>query len=277
MPESAPQIQYRQQFVAGFAQRQSLLRECVTTEAVIKGNQATFLIANDNATVVTRGINGNIPYQPNDTSQVTVTLVEKHAPVEMTGFNIFQSQGDQRRIMQMRSMNAINRDIDDVIITALNAATTTSPVTGAAGLAWFNRGFSLLARNDVGEGDIYAVITPDAHRKLLEVSAFTSADFVEVKPLANMPEYRGVRGYYNFAGVRVLVSNRLPGRTTSSATCFMFHKDAIGHAANVNDVQALIGYDEKQDASWARTTLYQGALLLQNSGVIKMTHDDTAA
>ena len=276
MAESAFQIQYRDQFIASFAQRQTLLREFVTTEAVIKGNQATFLIGNDNAQVVTRGINGNIPYQANDTTQVTATLVEKHAPVEMTGFNIFASQGNQRAIMQMRSMNAINRDIDDAIITALNTATTTSTVTGAASLAWFTKALSTIERNDVS-GDLTAVITPDANRKLLSVSAFTSADFVDAKPLASMPEYKGVRGYYNWAGVRIIVSNRLPGIGTSSATCFLFHRDAIGHAANTGFIDSKIGYDEKQDSSWARTTLYHGGLLLQNSGVIKITHDDTAA
>lgn len=276
MAESAFQLQYRQQFVAGFAQRQTLLRDFVTKEGIVKGNQGTFLVASDNAQVVTRGINGNIPYQANDTTQVTVTLAEKHAPVEMTGFNIFSSQGDQRRIMQMRSMNAINRDIDDGIITALTGA-SASVAAAAASLTWFTNGLQKLQEADVGEGDVTFVITPAAHKQLLRQTAFTSADFVEQRPLASMPEYRGIRGYYMWGGVRILVSNRLPGRTTSSASCFMFHRDAVGHAANVADIQALVGYDEKQDSSWARTTLYHGALLIQNSGVVKLLHDDTVA
>ena len=47
MAETAFQIQYRQEFIAGFEQRQSLLRSHTTTEAVIKGNQATVLVAPD--------------------------------------------------------------------------------------------------------------------------------------------------------------------------------------------------------------------------------------
>ena len=45
MSDTAYQTQYRQEFIAGFEQRQSLLRDTVTTEAVIKGNTAVFLVA----------------------------------------------------------------------------------------------------------------------------------------------------------------------------------------------------------------------------------------
>jgi hypothetical protein len=60
--DSAYQTQYRQEFVTGFEQHQSLLRDTVTTEAEIKGNVAVFLVADSGgAAAVTRGINGLIP------------------------------------------------------------------------------------------------------------------------------------------------------------------------------------------------------------------------
>ena len=56
MPATAFQIQYRQEFIATFEQKQSLLRDTVTTEAVIKGNTATFLVAGSGgATATSRG------------------------------------------------------------------------------------------------------------------------------------------------------------------------------------------------------------------------------
>ena len=45
MADSAFQIQYRQEFIAQFEQGVSWLRTVCTTEAVIKGNQAMFLVA----------------------------------------------------------------------------------------------------------------------------------------------------------------------------------------------------------------------------------------
>jgi len=73
------QQQYRAEFIAGFEQKQSLLRDMVTTEAVIKGNQATFLVADSgNAEAKTRGVNGLIPARADNLSQPVATLAEWH-------------------------------------------------------------------------------------------------------------------------------------------------------------------------------------------------------
>lgn len=113
MAESAFQIQYRQELIAGFEQNQTLLRNTVTTEAVIKGNQAVFnVIDSGSAAAVTRGLNGLIPGRADNNTQNTATLKEWHDKAIKTGFNIFASQGDQRRAMQDTTTAVINRRID---------------------------------------------------------------------------------------------------------------------------------------------------------------------
>ncbi|MFW5926428.1 MAG: hypothetical protein ACOCSR_00105, partial [Wenzhouxiangella sp.] len=77
MAESAPQIQYRQELVMEFEEGMSWLRRCTVNEAVIKGNQATFLVAGSGgADAVTRGLNGMIPARADSLTQVTATLKE---------------------------------------------------------------------------------------------------------------------------------------------------------------------------------------------------------
>jgi len=126
MSDTAFQTQYRQEYIQGFEQRQSLLRDTVTTEAVIKGNQAVFLVADSgSAETVTRGVNGLIPARADNNAQNTATLTEEHDLVRKTGFNVFASQGDQRRIMQETTMGTVNRRIDDQITTVLNTGTVT--------------------------------------------------------------------------------------------------------------------------------------------------------
>ena len=79
MAESAFQTQYRQELVATFEEGMSWLRQTTVTEAVIKGNQATFLVAGSgDASAVTRGINGLIPARADDMTQLTATLTEWH-------------------------------------------------------------------------------------------------------------------------------------------------------------------------------------------------------
>jgi hypothetical protein len=77
MAESAAQVQYRQEIVATFEEGMSWLRQTTVTEAVIKGNQATFLVAGSGgASANTRGINGLIPARADDMTQATATLTE---------------------------------------------------------------------------------------------------------------------------------------------------------------------------------------------------------
>src|SRR5918996_6012664 len=104
---------YRDEYIAGFEERQSALRSACVTQAQVKGNTAVFLVADSgNASGVTRGTNGQLPYRADNLAQQTCTLQEWHDPVRKTGFNVFASQGDQRRIMQETSMGTINRRID---------------------------------------------------------------------------------------------------------------------------------------------------------------------
>ncbi len=68
---------------------------------MIKGNQATFLVADSgNAQATTRGVNGLIPARNDNLNQPVATLAEWHDLVRKTSFNVFASQGDQRAIMQ---------------------------------------------------------------------------------------------------------------------------------------------------------------------------------
>ena len=101
---SAFVTQYREEHIATFEQNFSVLRSMCVTHAQIKGNSAVFLVSGSGgATAVTRGANGLIPYGNVSNTQSTCTLEEFHAPFEQTGFNIFATQGDQKKIMQMSS------------------------------------------------------------------------------------------------------------------------------------------------------------------------------
>ena len=283
MPGAAPQIQYRQEFIAGFTQRATLLRDTVTREAVVKGNQATFLVASTTQTAVTRGVNGRIPYQDNDNAQVTATLLEKHGAIEMTGFNIFQSQADQRSIMQMNSMAVINRDIEQVILAELANGTLDTGATAVASLTMISKAIATLMGNGAPwDGGLFAVISPSFLMYLQAINTWASSDYVEVKPFANFPGLNAAdakgkgQGWTRWMGINWIVSSLISGIGTASEKCYMYHRNAIGHAANVADIQAEIGYEAKEDNSWSRATVFHGAKLLQNSGVVQMLHDGSA-
>ncbi len=279
MADTAFQIQYRQEAIATFEQHQSLVRDFVTTEAVIKGNQATFLVAGSGgATAVSRGVNGLIPARADDLTQNTATLVEWHDLVRKTNFNVFASQGNQREIMQKTTMAVINRKIDSDIITLLNTGTQDTGAATTANLQLVIRTQAILGNNDVPfDGGITALITPAFLGYLQMTKEFGSAEYVTKKPLDGaQANWSDSPGFYRWMNINWITHPNLPGKGTNAEKCFMFHKSAIGHAANKDGMQTPVGYDEEQAYSWARASIDMGGVLLQNSGIVVMNHDGSA-
>lgn len=283
MVGNAPLTQYRNEFILGFGQRASLLKDTTTKEMMIKGNQATFLVANTTGSMVTRGVNGLIQYQDNDNAQVTVTLQERHAPFEMTNFNIFTSQGDQRAIMQMNSMSLVNRDIDDFILAELANGTLDTGAAATASLNMIGKAIATLQNGGVPwDGNVFAVISASFMIYLTQISQFSSADWVNAKPFVNFPGINastakgGGQGWWEWMGVKWIASSRISGAGTASEKCFMYHRNSIGYACDTENVQVEGDYDKKQHSSWTRASLFHGAKMLQNAGIVQMLHDGSA-
>ena len=269
MADNAFQTQYRDEFIAGFEARQTLLRQTVTTDGNVEGNQYVFLVADSGgAAAVTRGTNGLIPARADNLNQYTATLAEWHDLVRRTRFNIFASQGDGRRIMQQSTMSVLNRKIDADIIAQLTTGTQNTGSATTFSLALTMNALAILGNNAVPfDGSITCVITPKAYAYLMQVREFASAEYVNNKP------FEGQLLMFRWAGINWIVHPNLPGKGTAAEQCFMYHKSAIGHGCDMASVATAVGYDEEQDYSFARATGFFGSKLLQNSGVVIINHD----
>jgi hypothetical protein len=280
MADTAFQTQYRQEFIAGFEQRQSLTRDLATTEAVIKGNTAVFLVADSgSAAASSRGVNGLIQARADNLTQNSCTLTEWHDLVRKTSFNVFASQGNQREIMQNTTMGVLNRKIDDQIVTELNTGTVTlgSSSTIPSVSLFQNARVKLSNASVPWDSNIALLCQPSFLSYLEEADEFSSAEYVNLRPYAGQdPSWRDKPMAYKWRSCLIMEHPNLPGNGTSSEISFMFHKTAIGHAMDVKGMQTPVGYDEEQDYSWARASAFMGAKLLQNAGVVVIAHDGSA-
>ena len=267
--------QYREEHIAAFEQNYSLLRATCVTHAQIKGNSAVFLVSGSGgASAVTRGSNGLIPYGNVANTPYTCTLLEKHAPFEQTGFNIFATQGDQKRIMQMSSVAVLNRDIDQTIIDQLDTATQDTGTGVTASVALVAKSKTILGNAEVDltdEENLFGVITPSFEAYLMQTPEFANSQYVDVKIFAS--KTRRMRRWF---GINWMIHPNLTGVGSAAEKCYLYHRNAIGHAANSKEMQVEVDYDRKQDLSWSRATLFHGAKLLQNTGIVQMIHDGSA-
>lgn len=280
MAATAFQTQYRQEFIKGFEQRASLLRDTVTTEAVIKGNTATFLVASSGgASAVSRGVNGLIAARDDSLTQTSATLREWHDLVRKTNFNVFASQGNQRAIMQDTTMSVINRKIDDDIITSLNTGTVTiGSSTTLPSVSLFQNGRVKLSNASIPwDSNITLLCQPSFLAYLEQADEFTNAEYVNIRPYAGQePSWRDKPMAYRWRNCLIVEHPNLPGKGTSSEKSFLFHKAAIGHAADVGGIENTVGYDEEQGYSYARCSMTMGSVVLQNAGIVVITADGSA-
>ena len=277
MADTAFQTQYRQEFIMGFEQKQSLLRDTVTTEAVIKGNQAVFLVADSgSATAVSRGVNGMIPARADNNTQNTAVLQEWHDLARKTGFNIFASQGNQRQIMQDTTMGVLNRKTDEQIITELNTGTVTVGAASATpNVSLFQNGRVKLSNASVPwDSNITFLCGASFIAFLEQAPEFANAQYVDIRPYAGSDAaWRDKPMAYKWRNTLIVEHPAVPGKATTSEKAFLFHKSAIGHAMDVAGLQSEVGRDSEQDYSWARASAFMGAKLLQNAGIVVFTYD----
>lgn len=275
MTVQAAQAAYRDEYIAAFEEGQSWLRTCCTTEFVKKGNSAIFLVAGTGgASAVTRGQVGLIPARTPSNTQNTATLAEWHDLQQLTGFDIFASQGDQRKIMQDGSVKVVNRKIDADIIAQLDTATIDTGAYATASIAMVMKALGYLGNAEVPieeEDNMYGVITAGFWAYMMQIPEFTKGEYVDVKPLTG-PNRR----MWRWAGVNWIRHPNLTGVGTSTEKCYLFHRASIGHALDKDTLQTPIGYDAEQDYSWARATGFFGSKLLQNTGIVQMKHDGSA-
>lgn len=279
---SALSTMYGMELIEGFERKGSLLRTTVFTEAMRSGNQFVFNVEDSgNATAVTRGFDSNYPSRSMNNNQVTLTLTEWADIPTKTGFNIFAnpaSDGAQRQSMYNSAYNVIARTVENEIITALGLATTgPSAVPSDDALGLITQGLVNLGNNFVptDDGQVYVACTHGFLSALQRTKEFSHSEYVPMMQWDN--GVGSMKKMYQWNGLNIFLQNGLSGVGTTNATCFMYHKNAIGHAIDNDSFSTFVGYDGKQDQSYIRCSAFSGAALLQNTGVQKLLFNDTSA
>jgi hypothetical protein len=172
-------------------------------------------------------------------------------------------------------VGVINRKIDADIIAQLDTATNDTGSAATGTLALVAKSVAILGLAEVPiqeEENMFGLITPAMHAYLMQVPAFSSADYVEIKPFSG--PIRRMRRWY---GINWIVHPNLTGAGTNSEKCYIYHRNAIGHAmATGADLDTAVGYDDEQAYSWARASGIFGSKKLQNSGIVQVVHDGSA-
>lgn len=273
-------VVYRREFVEAYMVGATLLADRFTEETMTMGRSAVFDVATLGGRMQVRSIDGRIPRRSRSDTQVTCTIDERVAKEEVTDFEAFTSQADERAKINRSIMASVNEEIDYHVLTELaNATTSYSASAAPITLDTATKVIGTLVQNKVpiGAQNLTWIISPMMEAKFQTLQGYSSAEYVSTKPLeTGGNQYDGSRKIKSWLGAGLIVHPNLPGVGTSSCTTYLVHRSALGLAVPTKRIQYEFGRIPGELADCAVAGLMMGAKILQNAGILKFLHNDAA-
>jgi hypothetical protein len=274
-------VNYTREFRPVFQVGVTLLADRFTSESMSLGRSVVFDIAAEGGRMSTRSIDGRIPRTNVTDTQITATLTEWVKKFEVTSFERFTSQSDERMKMHDRITKSVNREIDYMILAELaNASTSYSATAAPATLEAMTRVKATLSANGVAvnPNDVTMIISPFLAAKLENINGYVSADYVNTRPLAggDTATFSNQRKVKSWLEMGWIVHPNLPDTGTASCTCYCVHRDALGLAIPSEQIKMTAGEDDQDHFTYASATMKGAAKILQNPGILKFLHNDLA-
>ena len=280
--------QYERDVHHVFQKRGSILRPTVRTKDNVVGTSTTFQkIGKGVAT--TKARHGKITPMNQSHTPVVCTIGDFYAGDWVDKLDEAKVNHDERMAIAQGGAWALGRKVDEQIITQLDA-TTQGAITwvytnSGTVLASLLQSTEALDDNDVpNDGQRYGLLTPRAWAAAMTAEEFASADFVGATGLP-FAEGAPVNGFKRWMNVLWTVHTGLPNKGAATATGYVYHKSAVGyatgaHAGNAaqNDaVAADITWHGDHAAHFVNHMMSGGGCLIDDTGVIELDLDDTAA
>ena len=206
-------------------------------------------------------------------SQITATMSDYIAAEYSDIFNQQKVNFDERRELVQVVGNAIGRRMDQLIIDALDAASSPSTVATSVGGAGTNMNLAKLlaakkaldANNVPAEGRCM-IIHANGLSALLDETELTSSDFATVKALSTgeIDTFLG----FKFITLGDRDEGGLP--LPSTRTCFAFHRDAVGMGIGMNQ-RSEINYVPEKTSFLVSSMFSAGAVAIDDEGIVKIS------
>jgi N4-gp56 family major capsid protein len=206
-------------------------------------------------------------------SQVTATMSDYIAAEYSDIFSQQKVNFDERRELVQVVGNAIGRRMDQLVIDALNASSTSLTVATTIGGAGTNMNIEklieakkLLDANNVPSEGRCMIIHANNLAGMLGETEITSSDFATVKALVSgeVDTFMG----FKFVTLGDRDEGGLP--LPSTRTCFAFHKDAMGMGIGMNQ-KSEINYVPEKTSFLVSSMFSAGAVAIDDEGIVKIS------
>ncbi len=263
--------QFEREVHEAYQRQGSKLRNTVRSINNVKGASTVFQKVGK-GTASTKSTHGMVPVMNLNHTNVEATLQDFYAGDWVDRLDELKTNIPERQVIAAAGANALGRKTDDLIIDALETASTHVVLEANTGLtkAKIMDAFEIFGENDVpDDGQRFAVVGWKQWSDLLGIEEFSSADYVGA---ANLP-YTSMTQAKQWLGTIWIPHSGLPV-ASDIRSCFFYHKTAVGHASG-SDVQTDITWHGDRAAHFVNNMMSQGAALIDSAGVVVIQCDET--
>jgi hypothetical protein len=264
--------QYQAEVQEAYQRQGSKLRPTVRSKTDIRGASTVFQKVG-RGTAETKSRNGLVPVMNLDHTAVECFLQDHYAGDWIDRFDELKVNHDERAVVANAGAYALGRKTDELVIAALDAASaeavgTASGTTDTDGLT---REKVLLAFEMLGAADVpddgmrYAVVGWRQWSELLTLQEFANADYIGD---ADLP-WKGTQAKRWLGATWMPHSGLTFNATAGVRYCYFYHKTAVAHAA-ASEITTDITWHGDRAAWFVNTMMSQGAVLVDNVGVVRM-------
>lgn len=280
---------YNATFHEVFQRQGAYLLNTVRYEPNVIGSTHRFQLVGK-GTAVTKARHGTITPMNQAHTTADATITDLYAGDWYDKLDESKLSINEKMAIADGGAKALGRAIDDQILTALNGTTqAVQTITVSSEAAVRNSWLQMLAnlmKNDIqNDGNIFGVMSPQSWAHLMTVKQFSSSDWVDSggRPFTEGMPTGGL--FKNWMGVKWIMHSGVPGAGTASSKAWLYHRRAVGYAAaaaagniagNASAVADITWHGDRA-AHFINHWCSGGAVLIEDTGVIEGTIDDTAA
>lgn len=264
--------QFEREVHEAYQRQGSKLRNTVRSINNVRGASTVFQKVGK-GTASTKSTHGMVPVMNLAHTNVECTLQDFYAGDWVDRLQELRVNIPERQVIASAGAYALGRKTDDLIIDALKTATTNIITDSNVGLtkAKIMSAFETFGKADIpDDGNRFAVIGWKQWTELLAIPEFSSADYVGN---INLP-YSTVTQAKMWLGTIWMPHSALPIDSNDIRSCYFYHKTAVGHASG-SDVQTDISWHGDRAAHFVNNMMSQGATLIDGSGVVVISCDET--
>ncbi len=264
--------QFESEVHAAYQRQGSKLRNTVRTISGVNGSSAVFQKVGT-GTASTKSTHGMVPVMNLDHSNIEVVLSDYYAGDWVDKLDELKTNIDERQVIAAAGAHALGRKTDDLIIDALDDASTHVIADGNIGMTKDKilSAFETFGENDVpDDGQRYCIVGWKQWSDLLAIDEFVNADYIgaDALPFASITQAK------MFLGTIFIPHSGLPIDGNDIRSCYYYHKTAVGHAS-ASDVQTDVTWHGDRAAHFVNNMMSQGAGLIDEAGIVVINCDET--